>query len=183
MHLDIAANGLTDLSGLQHLGVLQSLDASHNVIADVTALASCSALQILKLSHNRLLLLHGLEQLHDLDTLAVDHNRITAVLQFRPLAVLPLRHLAVAGNPLFTDKEGKGNNILLSNVLPGTQDAMNIRLCDAMSWIVQMDSNGPRTIADELPCRACQPGWQALGAQSGCKRGAQQAWDSPTGRR
>lgn len=120
-HLDVAANGLTDLSGLQHLRALHSLDASHNHITDVTALAPCTALQVVNLSHNKLSLLHGLEQLHNLDELAVDHNRITAMLQFRPLAVLPLRYLAVAGNPLFTGQEGKGHRILLTNLLPGAQ--------------------------------------------------------------
>jgi Leucine-rich repeat (LRR) protein len=119
VRLDVAGNGLTDLAGLQHLCALQTLDASHNRIVSAAAVAACSALRSLKLSHNKLSALHGIEQLRSLDALVVDHNCITALLQIRPLAVLSLDHLSVAGNPLFTGREARGHRMQLLNILPG----------------------------------------------------------------
>ncbi len=73
--LNLKDNQLTDVNGLNALGLLQRLFLSHNQLTDVNGFNALGQLQWLDLSHNLLTDINGLDALGQLQCLFLSHNQ------------------------------------------------------------------------------------------------------------
>ena len=90
--------GITDLTGIEALTGLTTLDLSDNLIRDISPLARLSGLILLDLEHNRIADLAPLAPLRQLESLVLSYNQIS---DLSPLLEIPsLQSLDLIGNPL-----------------------------------------------------------------------------------
>ncbi|MBT3342234.1 MAG: hypothetical protein HN712_17655 [Gemmatimonadetes bacterium] len=89
---------VTDLTGVERLAALQTLDISANRIADLTPLSALHQLQRLDASSNQIQSVQPLGQLSQLSVLYLDHNDIEDVTPL--LAADSLVQVDLTGNPL-----------------------------------------------------------------------------------
>ncbi len=77
--IDLAGNGIVDLTPLQGLPRLQYLNLASNRVADLTPLGTLPALQYVQLDHNAVTNLAPLAACTNLASLYVSHNRVTTL--------------------------------------------------------------------------------------------------------
>ena len=90
--------GITDLTGIEQLTGLTTLDLSDNLLADISPLAGLPGLVFLDLEHNLIASLEPLALLQQLESLVLSHNEISDVSPL--LEISSLQSLDLVGNPL-----------------------------------------------------------------------------------
>lgn len=83
--INLAQNGVADITPIKDLANLQSLDLSQNKLTDAAPLAGLKALQFVELSNNQLAALPALDALNKLAALYLAGNKLT---DLAPLAKL-----------------------------------------------------------------------------------------------
>ncbi|MEJ6950725.1 leucine-rich repeat domain-containing protein [Natronospora cellulosivora (SeqCode)] len=105
-HLDISANGIKDLSGIQYLSNLRRLIATSNAIEDLEAISNLSKMFLLNLEDNNIDNIELLSNIPSLFSLNLSKNNIddiSPILEFESYKNESLRRLDLRGNPLKYD--------------------------------------------------------------------------------
>jgi hypothetical protein len=118
LRLDVSANALTELSGLEPCRMLAVLNARRNRLHAIRGLEKNLSLAHLFLGHNDIALIEGLAHLVLLETLDVTFNKLRTQASLRMLSLCSaLRHLLLRGNPVV--EGGKpGITAVLRNLCP-----------------------------------------------------------------
>ncbi len=116
VQLNCNSRGIKDLSGIEALFALQTLQLSQNNLAHIDILASLSNLTKLELSGNKLTNLFGIESSTELTYLDVSDNQLMGVYSLMSPSITQLTSLNLSGN----------HNLLFSDVLQGLQNNVNL---------------------------------------------------------
>lgn len=91
--LQAYSKGIIDISGIERLTSLQSLDLSENEISDISTLRDLTKLRTLLLSNNQISYINALQDLGNLQELSLDNNRISDISGLQYLTNLQELHL------------------------------------------------------------------------------------------
>ena len=94
----LAAIGVADLEGIEHIPSLQVLELRHGMITDISPLATLRNLETLILTNNRIADISALEPLVALETLDLSANRLADISALEPLVAL--EYLNLSGNQI-----------------------------------------------------------------------------------
>ena len=114
--LNCSNRGITDLTGIEALFALQTLQLSQNNLVHVGILSSLSNLTRLELASNQLTYLIGIESSTGLTYLDVSDNQLMDVYSLMSPSITQLTSLNLSGN----------RYLLFSDVLQGLQNNVNL---------------------------------------------------------
>jgi hypothetical protein len=148
-YLECAFKNISDLSGMEKLTGLTSINLFGNLITNVTPLGSIKAVVLLDLGSNAILDVTPLTTLPALTLLAVDGNQITDAQVAQLATITKLTWLHLRGN-LVTNIAPLANLTNLTDLWLGANTVTNLAPLAGLTGLVQLELYG-NNISDVAP--------------------------------